>query len=996
MKTTFIKTILTLTFSLIATLAFAQSTITGTVVDEDGNPVPGANIVVQGTTEGVAADFDGNFTITTNQPVPFDIEVSSVGFGSKVVNVTSSDQSLEITLASGTKLDEMVVTASRRPERVQDSPASVSVLSTDEIRNSPYVQDPTAALQNIPGVKIQQQSANSINIEMRAGDGVFGTSTFVMLDYRYIVTPSAGSFFSYQTGLSNLDIEQVEVVRGPAGALYGPNVTSGVVHFLSKSPIDHPGTTAETWAGTQSNFGGAFRHAEANSDGTFGWKVNVRYNRGDEFGLDPLQDADQISDLAVEIREPILSPQGVVDEEASFRAPDNIIMDEGDLDLDNDGNPLLSEYEQYSANLHMEFRPSDDTTGKLAAGMANGYGLFFNSQGPGVTQGYDYWVQANIRKGRWFANAYYNFNDGGGQATPTFLYLTGLRQQAIRNSFETQIQYNFEIDALNTEFTAGFDYRNNASESNGTLYGRNDGNDDYANAGGYLQGTTKLSDKLSMIFTGRYDKINFIDEGKFAPRIAFTYKASPRHTFRASYSEATFAPSALQTYIDFPVQRVVPGTATTWLAGQINPTNFASAANPVQGSTSQLIELIGTYGLGPGGKAIKVPVGTPGVPNSIIWGAAYQPASGAPGIRDGALAQLAGTGLESVFTGVMDAYTANGGPSTSFSGNLVGLNFFNGSPLAQGTNAQRARIGYIETMEFGYKGLIADKFRVGVDFYTYGRVGLTQFTALAPSFSALNFDPNAFADQVVSEITASMTAATAAAYNGLGIPDTGLPPGLVPSFPNGVPSLADATAQLIGGVRSGAVGAAVGYAGLVGGVQAPDGTFTLPLVGAIESDRVPDDELLNLSAGYRDYADAKRSHWGSDVSIDYLATDNLTIWGNYSYVSQNVWNVGDDGLLFPQNLNTPLNKYNLGLRLTGANGFRTSLTYQHADSFLSDQGMYGGDTDERNLVDFSIGRQVGNIQLDLAATNLFNQKYRAFPGMPIIERRVTLRAGFKF
>ena len=318
----------------------------------------------------------------------------------------------------------MVVTASRRPERVQDSPASVSVLSAEEITNSPYVQDPTAGLQNIPGVKIQQQSANSVNIEMRAGDGVFGTSTFVMLDYRYIVTPSAGSFFSYQTGLSNLDIQQVEVVRGPAGALYGPNVTSGVVHFLSKSPIDYPGTTAETWAGTQSNFGGAFRHAEANSDGTFGWKVNVRYNRGDEFGLDPVEDADQLADLAREIREPILSPQGVVDEAGSFRSPDNIIMDQHDLDPEGDGNPLLSEYEQYSANLHMEFRPNDDTTGKLAAGMANGYGLFFNSQGPGVTQGYDYWVQANIRKGRWFANAYYNFNDGGGQANPTFLYLS--------------------------------------------------------------------------------------------------------------------------------------------------------------------------------------------------------------------------------------------------------------------------------------------------------------------------------------------------------------------------------------------------------------------------------------------------------------------------------------------------------------------------------------------------------------------------------------------
>ena len=53
-------------------------------------------------------------------------------------------------------------------------------------------------------------------------------------------------------------------------------------------------------------------------------------------------------------------------------------------------------------------------------------------------------------------------------------------------------------------------------------------------------------------------------------------------------------------------------------------------------------------------------------------------------------------------------------------------------------------------------------------------------------------------------------------------------------------------------------------------------------------------------------------------------------------------------------------------------------------------------TDEKNLVDFSIGRKFGKIQLDLAATNLFDQKYRAYPSMPIIERTVILKAGFNF
>ena len=111
------------------------------------------------------------------------------------------------------------------------------------------LSDPIRNLVNIPGVQIQQNSVNSINIEMRAGSGVFGTSTLPMLDYRYLVTPAAGSYFNFQSGLSNIDIERVEVVRGAASALYGPGVTSGVVHFLSKSAIDKPGTTIEAFGG---------------------------------------------------------------------------------------------------------------------------------------------------------------------------------------------------------------------------------------------------------------------------------------------------------------------------------------------------------------------------------------------------------------------------------------------------------------------------------------------------------------------------------------------------------------------------------------------------------------------------------------------------------------------------------------------------------------------------------------------------------------------------
>ena len=113
MKTTLIKTLLAFSFLLIAPFAIAQNTISGTVVDENNDPVPGVNIVIEGTSEGVVSDFDGNYSITTNQALPFNISVSSVGFGSQVIEVSNADQQVNVTLASGTKLDEIVVSETK-------------------------------------------------------------------------------------------------------------------------------------------------------------------------------------------------------------------------------------------------------------------------------------------------------------------------------------------------------------------------------------------------------------------------------------------------------------------------------------------------------------------------------------------------------------------------------------------------------------------------------------------------------------------------------------------------------------------------------------------------------------------------------------------------------------------------------------------------------------------------------------------------------------------
>jgi len=189
----------------------AQTTITGVVKDaQTGETLLGANVKVSGKAIGTTSDFDGKFLLKVNDAPPFTIEISMLGFKAVSVEITKNNQEVMVSLEEdSTSLEEIVFSASRRRQKVQEAPASVSIITPKDILNSAAVVDPVMNLANIAGVQIQQQSANSINIEMRAGSGFFGTSTFPILDYRYLVTPASGQFNNYQTGMSNIDIQRV-------------------------------------------------------------------------------------------------------------------------------------------------------------------------------------------------------------------------------------------------------------------------------------------------------------------------------------------------------------------------------------------------------------------------------------------------------------------------------------------------------------------------------------------------------------------------------------------------------------------------------------------------------------------------------------------------------------------------------------------------------------------------------------------------------------------
>ena len=959
---------------------YSQSQVSGSVSDSDNmTGIPGVNVVIEGTSVGTVTDFDGNFVLNSNQAPPFNLVISYVGYSAQTVSVTSSDQDISVSLSAGHNLEEVVISAGRREQKVLEAPASISVISARTIENSPNVTDPVRLLANIPGIQIQQQTANTLNVEMRAGSGVFGTSTFLVKDNRYMVTPSAGLFQSYQAGLSNLDLATVEVVRGPAGVLYGPGVTSGVVHFRTKSPIDYEGNSMSVWAGEMSAIGTEIRIARANSDKTFGWKINAKVSTGDDFVYEneAAITAKTGMPFSTQVRQPAISNK-MVDPVGSLSS--RVLLGTSDLDKDGDGNMMINDYSNMTFDAHLEWRPSDDSSYKVAGGLNNGRGAFFNSQGVGYTQGTSVWAQAQAQVGGFYAQAFLDSNNGGKDTEPTFLYATGLRQVAKRQAIQLQLQYSFDMPWLfDSEWTAGWDYNNTYSDSAYTLYGRNDDDDDYIINGFYGQGTLHMSEKMDLVVAGRYDSVNFISTGEFAPSATLVYKASPKSTWRLGYKKTLTANTALNQYIDFPVAALAPGILDVWLVGQNSNHQFGDPA-------SQMIELAGL------GISIPATSAGGGLPLAIPYGAV-------------ASASLAGLyalapSLQPLLTPFFATYQ---GPSGG-TGSLNPYNLFNGDAMPSSDDTYGARFGSVSNFELGWTGVIGDRLKLSADIYTYENKGFTYFQAIGQTFALVGSDiPNDLAAAVMADVTpyatAVLTQVTTATYQGLaaayGYPFEVVASGALAAA--GIPSLANsiagAVAQTVGGVGSAFNLGGQGFVGQLGPLFAA--------LGTVESSAVPQgDGVTHIPAGYRTYGDATRSHWGGDVSMDYFVNSDVRLWANASWLSQNEWVPGeddDDDLEYYSSLNAPQFKWRLGMDYTPPSGFNMSVAFLHDDKFWTEQGFFTGMVETKNLIDLNLGYKFSpNMRLDVSAQNLTNNPYSAFPNMPLIKRRVIGKVTFNF
>jgi outer membrane receptor protein involved in Fe transport len=276
--------ILFLLFS--ATLAFAQTgTISGKVTDDEGQPLPGALVEIAGTALRATANEAGEFTIDDIPAGPHRVEVTAYSYGTESADVTvnagqtvTQDFSLRLSLLN---MEEIVVTGTTHAERKIESSNTISTLTTEEIQEA-APRSTTEFLRRIPGFTRVESSGGEVNQNISVR-GFLGVETVNFQEDGMPVYPTMHVFFMNADNLirPDLNISEIEVVRGSDSPIFGSSASAAIVNFINKTGGDelHGAVMGQGGEGGLARF-------DFNMNGplTDEWRFNVggfyRYDHG--------------------------------------------------------------------------------------------------------------------------------------------------------------------------------------------------------------------------------------------------------------------------------------------------------------------------------------------------------------------------------------------------------------------------------------------------------------------------------------------------------------------------------------------------------------------------------------------------------------------------------------------------------------------------------------------------------------------------------------------
>jgi len=441
--------------------------------------------------------------------------------------------------------EAVVVSASRVEQQLVNAPATVSVLTSDTIESTPATNY-AELLRAVPGVNISQTSARDFNITIRGAASTLSTSQLALIDGRSLYLDFFGFVAWDLLPMNTNEIRQIEVIRGPASAVWGANALNGVVNFISKTPRE---LAAE--AGRKNNsdsvvvsFGGFDRspkNTEADAGGMFG--VNGTHAT-------------------------VVNDRWAYKFSAGFFGSDAFARPTGNIPTTSTPYPPFTNTGTKQPKFDTRF-DYDAPEGKYKLVFAGGYagtgGIIHTGIGPFDmdTVGLSYGTVRYSRKALRL-NFFTNILDGDAQA----LLSVGLDGKPIPFAFNTKT-FDFEAGNVNTIGTRqvisyGGNFRYNKFDLSIAPLG-----DDREEMGAYVQDELFLQEHVRLNLGARIDKFDVIEDPVFSPRVALILKPFADHAIRVSYNKAFRSPSLVNNFLD------------TTIVNQVNFGQINSALAPL-------------------------------------------------------------------------------------------------------------------------------------------------------------------------------------------------------------------------------------------------------------------------------------------------------------------------------------------------------------------------------------------------------------------------------
>jgi len=290
--------------------ALGQTVLKGKIIDaETKEALIGVNILVKGKVIGTITDLSGNYNLSVNQDPPFSLIFSMVGYESQEIEITNGITTLDISLKESTILgQEFVVAASRVEEGVLQSPVSIEKMDIIAIRDAPQASF-YDALNNLKGVEMSTQSLTFKSFNTRGFNANGNVRTVQMIDGMDNQAPGLNFPVGNVVGISELDLESIELLPGSSSALYGPNAINGILLMTSKNPFQYQGFSANLRSGimhesgrtkpTTGYYDFSARYAKAFND-KVAFKINVQYLAADDWQANDFRDQSLLNGSSIE------------------------------------------------------------------------------------------------------------------------------------------------------------------------------------------------------------------------------------------------------------------------------------------------------------------------------------------------------------------------------------------------------------------------------------------------------------------------------------------------------------------------------------------------------------------------------------------------------------------------------------------------------------------------------------------------------------------------